>query len=98
MRVHLADRGWPLVGDTVYRGSIRGRIADPRLHRAATSFGRQALHAWRVRFRHPRSGAAIEVQADPPPDLQALLAALAIAPRPDAATAGATDALKAPLE
>jgi hypothetical protein len=38
------------------------------------------------------------VRADPPPDLQALLAALAIAPRPDAATAGATDPLKAPLE
>ena len=48
LRVHLADRGWPLVGDPVYRGSIRGRIADPRLHRAAASFERQALHAWRA--------------------------------------------------
>jgi 23S rRNA pseudouridine1911/1915/1917 synthase len=90
LRVHLADRGWPLVGDSVYRGSLRRRIVDPRLHRAAAGFERQALHAWRVRFHHPRSGAAVMVQADPPPDLQALLAALAIAPPRDAAIAGET--------
>ena len=38
IRVHLAARGWPIVGDRVY-GATDSRIT------------RQALHAWRVRCR-----------------------------------------------
>ena len=78
LRVHLADRGWPLVGDPVYRSLVRTRITDARLHRAAATFGRQALHAWRVRFMHPRRGVQVDLEAEPPPDLQALLDWLAI--------------------
>jgi 23S rRNA pseudouridine1911/1915/1917 synthase len=78
LRVHLADRGWPLVGEPVYKVQTRLRLADPRLHRAATSFERQALHAWRLAFLHPRTGEAVRLQADPPEDLQRLLESLGL--------------------
>jgi 23S rRNA pseudouridine1911/1915/1917 synthase len=78
LRVHLADRGWPLVGEPVYKVQTRLRLADPRLHRAATSFDRQALHAWRLAFTHPRTGAPIALQADPPDDLRQLLDSLGL--------------------
>ena len=42
IRVHLAHKGWPLVGDAVY-----GRAE------ASPAFPRQALHAWRVSLTHP---------------------------------------------
>lgn len=61
IRVHLAARGWPIVGDATY-GVRRAGIE------------RQALHAWRVAFVHPYSGAEIAVTAPPPADMQALLA------------------------
>ena len=78
LRVHLADRGWPLVGDPVYRTPTRGRLPDPHLHRAALQFPRQALHAWRLAFAHPRSGSALRFLADPPIDLATLLHGMAL--------------------
>jgi 23S rRNA pseudouridine1911/1915/1917 synthase len=60
IRVHLAAKGWPILGDTTYG------VADARIKR-------QALHAWRVSFAHPSTGAAIEVEAPVPADMQALL-------------------------
>mgnify|MGYP006195725605 CR=1 FL=1 len=58
IRVHLAARGWPIVGDALYGGD--GTLARP------------ALHAWRVRFRHPVTGAAMEITAPLPIDLPLL--------------------------
>ena len=71
IRVHLAARGWPIVGDPVY--------GDPS---GAQAFPRQALHAWRVVLTHPASGERIQICAPVPDDLAALLAsaALPIAP------------------
>jgi 23S rRNA pseudouridine1911/1915/1917 synthase len=78
LRVHLADRGWPLVGEPVYKVQTRVRLPDPRLHRAATGFERQALHAWRLAFTHPRTGAVTAFAADPPDDLMQLLGSLGL--------------------
>ena len=78
IRVHLAHIGHPLVGDPVYGG--RRRIppgASPALLAALAAFRRQALHAARLEFAHPVSGAALEFTAPLPPDFTALLAALA---------------------
>lgn len=64
IRVHLAHLGHPVVGDRVYGG---------RRERRAEAAERQLLHAWRLGFRHPRSGAWLEFEAPPPPDfLQAI--------------------------
>jgi len=62
LRVHLAAIGHPIIGDAVYG---RQRPAD-RLMR------RQALHAERLRFRHPHSGNAMTFTAPWPEDLVAL--------------------------
>jgi 23S rRNA pseudouridine1911/1915/1917 synthase len=57
IRVHLAARGHPLIADAVYGG------------RAALAMTRQALHATRLAFDHPVSGAALAFEAAPPADL-----------------------------
>jgi 23S rRNA pseudouridine1911/1915/1917 synthase len=60
IRVHLAARGWPVVGDRVY-GQESALIP------------RQALHAWRVTFPHPVTREPITVTSPIPADLDALL-------------------------
>ena len=77
IRVHLAWRGYPLVGDSRY--GARPHLppaADPTLRAALQHFPRQALHAWRLRFAHPADAAALEFESPLPPDLEALLVAL----------------------
>jgi 23S rRNA pseudouridine1911/1915/1917 synthase len=78
LRVHLAANGWPLVGDRVYRARTGVRLPDARLHRDATTFPRQALHAWRLSFAHPRSRLPLTLVAEPPADLQRWLALLRV--------------------
>lgn len=60
IRVHLAASGWPIVGDTSYG------VADDRITRPA-------LHSWRVRLRHPVTGAELEVTAPMPGDMEAVV-------------------------
>jgi 23S rRNA pseudouridine1911/1915/1917 synthase len=74
LRVHLAAQGWPLVGDVVYGQPPRTRIVDVAVDRAARAFARQALHAWRLQFAHPRSGDVLRFEAPMPPDLAGLIA------------------------
>jgi len=68
IRVHLASRGHPLVGDTLYGGHPRG------------GFARQALHAWRLALVHPASGLSLVFRSAPPADLRDLLAAVGLPP------------------
>ena len=72
IRVHLAARGWPIVGDRVYRAG--------RADRAGGAGGgdspRQALHAWQIEFQHPRSLKMLHLVAPLPPDFLAALRAL----------------------
>ncbi len=50
-------------------------LAEP-LRRLLLDFPRQALHARRLGFRHPRTGEPLSFETPPPADLAALLAAL----------------------
>lgn len=75
LRVHLSAHGWPIVGDPVYGHPPRSRLADIAADRAARAFSRQALHAWRLTFTHPRSGRRLQFEAPLPGDLAALLTA-----------------------
>jgi 23S rRNA pseudouridine1911/1915/1917 synthase len=72
IRVHLAARGWPLVGDPVY-GKPPATIADSALASALRAFPRQALHAWRVAFTHPFTRQRLLFEAPVPRDLADLI-------------------------
>ena len=78
IRVHLASRGHPLVGDPVYLRRIpaAARLLPPDARATLLDFPRQALHAASLGFRHPRTGEAMHFASPLPPDMDALLAAL----------------------
>ena len=64
IRVHLASIGHAIEGDPVYGG------------RGARLIGRQALHAWKLAFDHPRNGATVSFESPLPADFRELLARL----------------------
>jgi 23S rRNA pseudouridine1911/1915/1917 synthase len=80
IRVHLASVGCPVLADKVYSGRDSLRLSDlaPGLAEGADELllSRQALHAHRLRFRHPCQGNILEVTAPLPPELQRTLEAL----------------------
>jgi 23S rRNA pseudouridine1911/1915/1917 synthase len=88
IRVHLAARGWPIVGDPVYltpapNGTPRcSRIADAALAEVVRTFPRQALHARRIAFTHPATGERLSLEAPIPDDIRILLAASGMDPAP----------------
>lgn len=57
IRAHLAEIGCPIAGDRKY--GYRARAGEARA-------GRVLLHAYRIRFVHPITGAAIDVCRDAP--------------------------------
>lgn len=79
IRVHLASIGHPLVGDPVYLRRVHAgaRALPPATRAALLDFPRQALHAARLGFRHPATGAAMLFERPMPPDMKALVEALA---------------------
>jgi 23S rRNA pseudouridine1911/1915/1917 synthase len=72
IRVHLAEHGFPLLGDPVYGRTPR----DPRLAAAARALGRQALHAAVLALRHPVTGRPMRFETTPPADFAAAVDAL----------------------
>lgn len=56
IRVHMAHLGHPLLGDTVYGA-----------HKPYPGLAGQCLHAFRLRFQHPRTGETVTVEC-PLPD------------------------------
>jgi 23S rRNA pseudouridine1911/1915/1917 synthase len=69
IRVHLAAKGWPIVGDPLYGKRVRGTSVDACL----PAIARQALHAWRLAFTHPVTAERIEVTAPIPDDMAHVL-------------------------
>jgi 23S rRNA pseudouridine1911/1915/1917 synthase len=76
IRAHLAAAGFPIVGDRLYGQPRWTLIDDPMVGAALEAFPRQALHAWRLAFRHPRTGAALRFEAEAPDDFRGLLGLL----------------------
>jgi 23S rRNA pseudouridine1911/1915/1917 synthase len=73
----MAYLNYPLLGDTVYGG--RAHIpagVDAALRQVIQDFKRQALHAERLSFEHPRSREMVSFAAPLPDDFQHLLDAL----------------------
>ena len=79
IRVHFRYRRHPLLGDPVYGGRMRLPAGESEaLVSAIRGFRRQALHASRLEFRHPRNGKLIELDCDLPEDMQHLFETLVL--------------------
>jgi 23S rRNA pseudouridine1911/1915/1917 synthase len=79
IRVHVAAKGHPIVGDGVYRHkSIEKRMSKPltSVDRLLSRVQRQMLHAWRLSLDHPVSGERLQFTAPLPTDFEELLCGL----------------------
>ncbi len=78
IRVHLAYRGHPLLGDALYGPGFKTKASrlPAQAQDALATLGRQALHATLLGFAHPTSGKAMRFESPPPADFSRLLAAL----------------------
>lgn len=78
IRVHMAYRGYPLVGDPVYGGRLKlPAAADDSIRAGLSGFRRQALHAQRLTLNHPATDEQVSFVAAVPDDMQSLLQLLA---------------------
>jgi 23S rRNA pseudouridine1911/1915/1917 synthase len=67
IRIHLSERGHPLLGERVYSKSYRGELLPaPRV----------MLHARELAFEHPGTGQRLSFEQRLPDDMQAVLTAL----------------------
>ncbi|HEY2919743.1 MAG TPA: RluA family pseudouridine synthase [Candidatus Binatia bacterium] len=73
IRVHLADLGYPVVGDRVYGRKRKKGMTKQPIVPAVDEFPRQALHAEKLVIDHVRTGQRIDFYAPLPKDLQDLL-------------------------
>ena len=79
IRAHFADQGWPLFCDKLYGGVKReGPSAPQAVRAAAAALGRQGLHAFRLAFAQPTTGARVACEAPLPADLAAALRELGL--------------------
>ncbi|HID22710.1 MAG TPA: RluA family pseudouridine synthase [Planctomycetaceae bacterium] len=92
LRLHMQYIGHPIVADRLYGGQDCLRLEDvvpesarraqiahgkgPRAARGTILIDRQTLHAFRLRFRHPRTGKVLEFEAPWPQDFERTLNAL----------------------
>ncbi len=80
IRIHLASAGCPVLADKTYGGRDHLNLSDlvenlPESQEERL-LSRQALHAFRLRFKHPRLLKWMEFEAPLPADFQRTLAAL----------------------
>ncbi len=68
IRVHLANAGYPILGDHDYGDPMANAQASRRL-----KLRRVALHAQRIRFQDPLTRHPVEVEAEFSPDLASLI-------------------------
>lgn len=75
IRVHLAHRGHPVVGDPVYGGGAtraRKSALQSQALAAAVGLGRQALHATQLGFVHPVTGEKLMFESGLPAEIRKL--------------------------
>lgn len=78
IRVHMAHAGHGLLGDQTYGGKRRlsPKVVGDGAAALGNGFARQALHAASLGFVHPVTGEEMLFEAELPPDMAALIAAL----------------------
>ncbi|QEG28500.1 Ribosomal large subunit pseudouridine synthase C [Gemmata obscuriglobus] len=78
VRIHLGEAGAPLCGEGVYDRPIDGQPLPD-----GSGAQRPMLHATRLGFAHPDTGAAVSWEVPPPEDFRRLLAKLRVASEPE---------------
>lgn len=80
IRVHLAAKGHPVIGDAAYGRSRRRGLKDlpGGVQEALTRLHRQALHARLIGFTHPETAEYLRFESELPPDINLLLRNLAL--------------------
>ena len=73
IRVHLSEKGFPIVGDKDYGRARRPPASAEAVFQILKTFARPALHAATLGFRHPRTGEPLRFEAPLPPDMEELL-------------------------
>lgn len=78
IRVHLTEKGHPLVGDPVYGRQNEAKLQrlSPNARDAIKNFTRQALHAQTLGFQHPVTGATHVFKSELPQDIKNLIFSL----------------------
>lgn len=77
IRVHMAYKRHPLVGDPVYGGTFRNpATGSAELKNLLANFKRQALHARKLELNHPSTGERVRWEVALPPDMLELLSIL----------------------
>jgi 23S rRNA pseudouridine1911/1915/1917 synthase len=74
IRVHLAGRGHPILGDDLYGAGFRTKAQKlpQEAARTVAGLGRQALHAHVLGFAHPTTGRSLRFRSELPPELARL--------------------------
>ena len=62
IRVHLSEKGWPILGDPIYGAKAKDKKLD--------FVTRMALHACELGFDHPRTGGRMMFKAEWPEELE----------------------------
>lgn len=77
IRVHLAERGHPVIGDPTYGGrAARTASRWGAVGARIAAFPRQALHARLLGFTHPETGVRLSFESHPPADFGELVSDL----------------------
>lgn len=63
LRVHMSYIKHPIVGDTMYGGRAVSEMDICGAGCDRPFLSHQALHAWKIAFRHPITGAPLEIEA-----------------------------------
>jgi 23S rRNA pseudouridine1911/1915/1917 synthase len=73
VRVHMASKNWPLLGDPMYRNR---QTMPPTIQRLLQDVDHQLLHARLLAFDHPRTGERLSFECPVPADFQQVLEGL----------------------
>jgi 23S rRNA pseudouridine1911/1915/1917 synthase len=79
IRVHMAHKGYPLVGDPLYSGRLKiPKGANEKTLEVLRAFKRQALHAYKLTLIHPLQHKEMSFVAPIPDDMNTLLHYIAL--------------------
>ncbi len=76
LRVHLSHIGHPIAGDSMYGGRYPSELSITGAGSNEPLFRYQALHAWKIGFRHPITEQRMEIEAPFRENMQRLVALL----------------------